>query len=158
MAILSAFNSPEDVEVIALTTIYGNVPTQMATRNAIYLKNLANRAEVPVVEGSWTSLRGAAKERIADFVHGSDGFGNTNQPASEGSAHPGSAAEFIVEAATKYPGEVVVLALAPLTNLALALHLDPRLGEKLVRACLVSVSFDSVLSARYCDFDNIYAV
>lgn len=76
MAILAAFNSPE-VEVIGLTSMYGNVPTRMATRNAITLCHLAGRQDVPVVEGAHKSLRGAAKERIADFVHGTDGFGNT---------------------------------------------------------------------------------
>ena len=82
MAILAAFNSPE-VEVIGLTTIFGNVPTRMATRNAILLRELAGRGDVPVAEGALTSLRGVAKERIADFVHGSDGFGNTNPPPAE---------------------------------------------------------------------------
>lgn len=132
MAILSAFNSDE-VEVIGLTTIYGNVPTEMATRNAIFLKNLAGRPDVPVYRGSKTSLRGVAKDRIADFVHGTDGFGNTSQKPAVGDADPGSAAEFIVKVANEYPGEVVILALAPLTNIALALQLDPNLGDTLVR-------------------------
>lgn len=150
MAILSAFASPE-VEVIGLTTLYGNVPTNMATRNAIFLKTLANRQDVPVFQGSKTSLRGATKERIADFVHGSDGFGNTNQKPVEGHPEVGSAAEFIVKAATEAPGEVTVLALAPLTNLALALQLDPDLAQKLVREG-VNVSVFSVYSfiIEYC--------
>lgn len=130
MAILSAFNS-EEVEVLGLTTIYGNVPTEMATRNAILLKNRAGRPDVPVYRGSKTSLRGASKERIADFVHGSDGFGNTSQKPAIGDPEDGSAAEFIVRIANEHPGEVVVLALAALTNIALALQLDPSLPEKL---------------------------
>jgi uridine nucleosidase len=132
MAILAAFNSPE-VEVIGLTSIFGNVPTAMATRNALVLAELAGRADVPVVEGAHKSLRGVAKERVADFVHGDDGFGNTGQAAAAGAAAPGSAAEFIVRMAAQHPGQVTVLALASLTNVALALHLDPGLPEKLVR-------------------------
>lgn len=131
MAILSAFNSPE-VEVIGLTSIFGNVTTAMATHNAIFLTNLAGRSDIPVIEGSHTSLRGVRKERIADFVHGSDGFGNTSQIPADGEAAPGSAAEFIVRMATENPGEVTVLALASLTNVALALQLDPALQNKLV--------------------------
>lgn len=130
MAILSAFNS-EEVEILGLTTIYGNVPTDMATRNAIFLKNLAGNPNVPVHKGSKTSLCGASKERIADFVHGSDGFGNTAQEPAVGEPAMGSAAEFIVKAANEHPGEVVILALAALTNIALALQLDPALPEKL---------------------------
>jgi uridine nucleosidase len=90
MAILAAFNSPE-VEVIGLTTIFGNVPTRLATRNAILLRELAGRRDVPVAEGALTSLRGVAKDRIADFVHGSDGFGNTNPPPAEVGAFRGGA-------------------------------------------------------------------
>lgn len=135
MAILSAFNSHENVTVLGLTTIYGNVPTRMATRNALYLTRvLANRSDVPVVEGSRTSLRGASKERIADFVHGSDGFGNTEPEMPDtlmDHVHHGSAAEFIVKMAHEHPGKVVVLALAALTNVALALQLDPGLGDVL---------------------------
>lgn len=133
MAILAAFNSPE-VEVIGLTSIFGNVPTAMATQNALFLTELAGRADIPVVEGAHKSLKGAAKERIADFVHGNDGFGNTAQAPPTGQPAAGSAAEFIVRMATQHPGEVTVLALAALTNVAIALHLDPQLATKLVRA------------------------
>lgn len=79
MAILAAFNSP-NLEIIGLTTIYGNVPTVLATENAIRLREMVGQA-VPVVQGSLKSLRGMEKERIADFVHGKDGFGNSFLPA-----------------------------------------------------------------------------
>jgi uridine nucleosidase len=145
MAILSAFNSPE-VEVIGLTSLFGNVPTTMATNNARYLTHLAGRPEVPVVEGAHTSIRGVAKERIADFVHGSDGFGNTIGPtnnAKPADQHSQSAAEFIVQQAIKYPGQVTVLALASLTNLALALQLDPCLPQKLGRVVALGGAFQT---------------
>lgn len=140
MAILAAFNSPE-VEIIGLTTIFGNVTTPMATSNAIFLTELASRRDVPVVEGAHRSLKGVAKERIADFVHGTDGFGNTNQEKPRGQASSGSAAEFMVKMAALYPGEVVVLALAALTNIALALHLDPHLHSKLHRIVILGGAF-----------------
>lgn len=139
MAILSAFNS-EEVEILGLTTIYGNVPTDMATRNAIFLKNRAGRPDVPVYRGSKTSLCGASKERIADFVHGSDGFGNTSQKHAVGDPEHGSAAEFIVRVVDEHPGEVVILALAALTNIALALQLDPSLQLKLNRIIVLGGS------------------
>jgi inosine-uridine nucleoside N-ribohydrolase len=59
MAILAAFNSPE-VEVIGLTTIYGNVPTPMATANALYLRELAGREDVSGGAGRVAAWRGAA--------------------------------------------------------------------------------------------------
>lgn len=80
-----------------------------------------------------TSLVGVAKERIADFVHGNDGFGNTDQEFGDmGEPLSISAAQFIIESAARWPGEVVVLALGPLTNIALALHLNPALPQLLV--------------------------
>ena len=146
MAILSAFNSRDDVEILGLTSLFGNVPTKLASANALRLVHIAGREDVPVVEGAHTSLRGVAKERIADFVHGDDGFGNTNNnnnniDNSNGSLlpslSPGSAAEFIVRMADTYPGEVTILALAALTNVALALQLDPQLAEKLHRVVVM---------------------
>ena len=79
-----------------------------------------------------TTLAGTAKERIADFVHGNDGFGNTAQPSPTGAAVANkSAAEFIVEKANEFPGEVTVVALASATNVTLALRQDSSLKTKL---------------------------
>eukprot|EP00740_Mantoniella_antarctica_P021994 CAMPEP_0198698196 /NCGR_PEP_ID=MMETSP1468-20131203/333534_1 /TAXON_ID=1461545 /ORGANISM="Mantoniella sp, Strain CCMP1436" /LENGTH=330 /DNA_ID=CAMNT_0044455121 /DNA_START=39 /DNA_END=1027 /DNA_ORIENTATION=+ len=126
-AILLALRSPE-VEVVGLTTLFGNVRTTMATQNALYLLEVFGRADIPVVEGSLTTLTGGAKERIADFVHGDDGLGNTNQPPPVGKAvHGQTAAEFIVAKANEFPGEITVVALASATNVTLALRLDPAL-------------------------------
>lgn len=80
MAILSAFNS-EEVDVIGLTTLFGNVPVEMATDNALLLRHLVSEhdsdaSSIPVCQGSSTSFVGGERHRIADFVHGSDGFGD----------------------------------------------------------------------------------
>ena len=73
-AILLALRSPE-IEVIGLTSLFGNVRTPTATRNALHLLERFGRSDIPVYEGHLTSITGDAKERIADFVHGDDGFG-----------------------------------------------------------------------------------
>lgn len=73
----------------------------------MHLTHLAKRPDVPVVEGAHTSLKGVTKERIADFVHGKDGFGDTQQKINPDlKPHNGSAAEFIVKMACEHPGEV----------------------------------------------------
>ena len=59
------------------------------------------------------------KLRIADFVHGADGLGNQNFPPPKGKPIEQSAASFLVEQAKLHPGEVTVVALGPLTNIAL---------------------------------------
>ncbi|XP_057871045.1 probable uridine nucleosidase 2 isoform X2 [Cryptomeria japonica] len=120
MAIFLAFESPE-VDVIGLTTIYGNVYTSLATKNALHLR-------VP-------------KLRIADFVHGSDGLGNTSIIPPKGNAIAQSAAEFLVDKANEYPGEVTVVGLGPLTNIALAIEIDPLFSQKIGQIVILGGAF-----------------
>ena len=120
-----------EVEVIGVTTIFGNVPTVKATSNALGLLEFAGRGDIPVAKGSDCTFTGDPKLRIADFVHGDDGLGNTGDLEPTTKAVDLTAHDFIIETAYKHPGEVIVLALGPLTNLALALKKDPKVGEKL---------------------------
>ncbi|KAG2502004.1 hypothetical protein HYH03_000500 [Edaphochlamys debaryana] len=130
MAILMACRSPH-VKLIGLTTVYGNVPTALATANALRLLERAGLEGVPVAQGAARSLKaGTDVERIADFVHGADGFGDVGLPQPKGRAEECHAAEFLVRTIAAHPGRVTVLALAPLTNIAQALMLDPALGDK----------------------------
>ncbi|KXZ52034.1 hypothetical protein GPECTOR_10g1057 [Gonium pectorale] len=143
MAILMAANSPE-VRLIGITTVYGNVPTALATQNALRLVEMAGWAhqDVPVAQGAARSLKaGTDMERIADFVHGADGFGDVGLPPPRGSPADCSAAEFIVRTVNAHPGRVTVLALAPLTNIAQALMLDPALGNKWAELVVLGGAF-----------------
>ncbi|KAH7547644.1 hypothetical protein FEM48_Zijuj01G0331700 [Ziziphus jujuba var. spinosa] len=120
MAIFVALRSPE-VEVIGLTTIYGNVYTTLATRNALHLKG--------------------TKLRIADFVHGADGLGNQNFPTPKGKPIELSAASFLVQQANLYRGQVTVVALGPLTNIALAIQLDPEFSRNIGQIVVLGGAF-----------------
>ncbi|VAI87038.1 unnamed protein product [Triticum turgidum subsp. durum] len=122
MTILMAFGEPS-VEIIGLTTIFGNVATEYATRNALLLCERAGHPEVPVAEGSPEPLKGG-EPHVADFVHGSDGLGNLSLPAPTTKKVEESAAEFMVNKVSQFPGEISVLALGPLTNVAL-IYGDP---------------------------------
>ncbi|KAK9947268.1 hypothetical protein M0R45_002902 [Rubus argutus] len=140
MAIFVALQSPE-VQVIGLTTIYGNVYTTLATRNALHLLEFAGRADIPVAEGSHVTITQGTKLRIADFVHGTDGLGNQNFPPPKGKPIELSAAAFLVEQANLYPGKVTVVALGPLTNIALAIQLDPAFAKNIGQIVLLGGSF-----------------
>ncbi|XP_021889235.1 probable uridine nucleosidase 2 [Carica papaya] len=140
MAIFLALRLPE-VEVIGLTTIFGNVYTTLATRNALHLLEIAGRIDIPVAEGSHVTITKGTKLRIADFVHGVDGLGNQNFPPPKGKAIEKSAAEFMVEQAKLYPGEVTVVALGPLTNVALAIQLDPAFSKNVGQIALLGGAF-----------------
>ncbi|XP_028953927.1 probable uridine nucleosidase 2 isoform X2 [Malus sylvestris] len=140
MAIFVALQSPE-VQVIGLTTIYGNVYTTLATRNALHLLEVAGRTDIPVAEGSHVTITKGTKLRIADFVHGADGLGNQNFPPPKGKPIEQSAAAFLVEQASLYPGKVTVVALGPLTNIALATQLDPEFAKNIGQIILLGGAF-----------------
>ncbi|XP_043688460.1 probable uridine nucleosidase 2 [Telopea speciosissima] len=140
MAIFLALQSPE-VDVIGLTTIFGNVYTTLATRNALHLLEIAGRTDIPVAEGSHVTITKGTKLRIADFVHGTDGLGNQNFPPPNGKPIEQSAAAFLVEKANLYPGKVTVVALGPLTNIALAIELDPGFSEKIGQIVILGGAF-----------------
>ncbi|XP_020548649.1 probable uridine nucleosidase 2 isoform X2 [Sesamum indicum] len=140
MAIFLALQSPE-VEVIGLTTIYGNVYTTLATRNALHLLEIAGRTDIPVAEGSHLTITKGTKLRIADFVHGTDGLGNQNFPPPKGKAIEQSAVDFLIQQTSLYPGKVTVVALGPLTNIALAIQADPAFIKNVGQIVLLGGAF-----------------
>ncbi len=136
MAILFALKSPE-LDVLALTTVFGNHYVEITTRNALRLLELAGRDEIPVARGAHAPLVREYREPPT-FVHGMDGLGDaglTGEPDSE-AAHT-RAAQFIVEAVMSRPGEITLVPIGPLTNIAMALKLEPRLVQATKRVVLM---------------------
>jgi purine nucleosidase len=127
LAILMAH---EHAEIVALTIAGGNVGLAHTTRNALKLLDAID-ADVPVFPGSAAPLVFAAPH--AAFVHGEDGFGDTGYFAPSRLPEEEHAAQAIVRLARERPGELTLVALAPLTNLALALRLDPSLPSRIAR-------------------------
>ncbi|KAL9225772.1 hypothetical protein vseg_001659 [Gypsophila vaccaria] len=154
MTILMAFQSQE-VDIIGLTTIFGNVTTRDATRNALLLCEIAGRPDVPVAEGSHEPLKGG-EPRVADFVHGSDGLGNIDLPPPNMKKSSKSGAEFLVDKVSEYPGEVSILALGPLTNLALAIKRDSSFSSKVKRIVVLGGAFFSLGNVNPAAEANIY--
>ncbi|XP_042407168.1 probable uridine nucleosidase 1 [Zingiber officinale] len=154
MAILMAFQKSE-IEVLGLTTIFGNVSTEDATRNALLLCEIAGHPEVPVAEGSHEPLKGG-KPRVADFVHGSDGLGNIFLPPPAGKKIETSASEFLVEKVSQYPDEVSILALGPLTNLALAIKRDSSFASKVKKIVILGGAFFAAGNVNPASEANIF--
>ncbi|BFI42228.1 uridine nucleosidase [Marchantia polymorpha subsp. ruderalis] len=140
MAILLAFESPE-LDIIGITTTFGNVRTTMASNNALHLCELGGRDDIPVSQGLETSLRGQLKNRIADFVHGQDGLGNTHPPAPKRSAIAQSAPDFFRQKSKEYPGEVTIVALGPLSNVAKAVEDDPDFAKNIGQIIVLGGNF-----------------
>lgn len=127
MAIFFALCSPE-LELIGLSTIFGNVPTKLATKNALRLLEIAGRPDIPVAHGADDPLT-RPFEGPVPFVHGADGQGEIFLPDPAGAPIEQSAAHFIIEQLRANPGEITLVPVGPLTNIALALRLEPRVAE-----------------------------
>ena len=130
LAILMAFNDPAH-EVVGLTIAAGNVGLAHTLRNALKLCEVAGRDDVPVFPGCAAPLLHAAPD--AAYVHGQDGFGDTAYAPSARVARDEHAALAILRLSHEHAGRLLLVALGPLTNLALALKLDPTLPERVGR-------------------------
>src|SRR5690606_581479 len=129
LALLMAFNDPHH-EVVGLTVAAGNVGLHHTLANALKLCEVAG-VEVPVFPGCATPLLHAAED--AGYVHGNDGFGDTGYAPSGRSAEDEHAARAILRLSHQHAGRLLLVALGPLTNVALALKLDPTLPERVAR-------------------------
>jgi purine nucleosidase len=123
----------DDAEIVAVGSVHGNVTAPVGALNALRVLELVG-LEVPVAVGAARPL--AQPLATAEFVHGEDGLGGHAGPEPTGAAVGYSAAEQLVRFARANPGELTVLAIGPLTNLALAVLLEPEL-PRLLRSVVV---------------------
>jgi len=136
MALYFALAHP-DIEVVGITTVFGNVTAEQATANALYLTRIAGYA-TPVAQGAPVPLA-KAPGTPPGFIHGDDGLGNLEtRTAIQGKAESCSAAEYIVKMARAHPGEITLVAVAPLANLGLALKIEPNLPTLLKQVVLMA--------------------
>ncbi|MGE3587681.1 MAG: nucleoside hydrolase [Ilumatobacteraceae bacterium] len=135
MAIFYALASPE-LEVVGLTTVFGNAHTPVCTQNALRLLEIAGRTDIPVAEGARRPL--AMEYRgPADFVHGADGQGDIHAPPPAGAPIAIAAPQFIIDTVMSSPGEITLVPIGPLTNIAVALQAEPRLASRLAGIVLM---------------------
>lgn len=131
MAIAMACAHPE-LELLGLTTVFGNVRVEQATANALSLLEQFGHSTIPVAAGAAKPLLNAPLP-FPDFVHGTDGLGNINLPVASTQAVDLTAAEFIVDTCRSNSGKVSLVAVGPLTNIAMAMQLEPDLPSKVAR-------------------------
>lgn len=117
------------------TVTHGNVPVERGTRNTLTLLDAVGLDSVPVHQGAARPM--AQELHTAEFVHGNDGLGNSHLPESSREVSGTLAAAEIVAQARLYPGELVLVAIGPLTNIGLALLLEPRLAQLIKRVVVM---------------------
>ncbi|HEY0757296.1 MAG TPA: nucleoside hydrolase [Ktedonobacteraceae bacterium] len=126
LALFLALASPE-VQLEAVTTVSGNVPVEHTTRNALALLELAGRADVPVARGCEYPLLVPLVH--AAHVHGGNGLGGVLLPEPQLKPLAAHAVDVIIEKVLAAPGEITLVAIGPLSNLALAVRREPRLVQ-----------------------------
>ena len=130
LALLMAFADPRH-EVVGLTIAAGNVGLRHTVANALKVCEVAGRDNVPVFPGCDRPLLHPSPD--AANVHGADGLGDAGLPAAVRGADARHAAEAIIELSHRHAGRLLLVALGPLTNIALALRLDPTLPSRIAR-------------------------
>lgn len=141
MAIFFALLHPE-IDVIGMTAVFGNVTVDIATRNAIVLGERAGQGSIPVARGAEKPLVQVPNE-VSDYVHGVEGFGDMPAQSIQGASLPNeTAAQFIVRQINENPGEISLCPIGPLTNIALALQLDPSITSKVKNVVLMGGAYN----------------
>lgn len=126
LALFLALASPE-VQLEAITTVSGNVSIEHTTRNALALLELAGRPEIPVARGCAGPLLSTPVE--AADVHGANGLGGVILPEPQKRPVEQHAVDILIEKIMAEPGEITLVAVGPLTNLAVALRREPGLAQ-----------------------------
>lgn len=132
VALVMALKHP-DVQVDAITVVAGNVPLDAGVQNALYTVEICG-SQAPVYAGMAAPLLRPLD--TAQNVHGEDGMGDIGLPLSGREPASGHAVDVLVDTINRHPGEITLVTLGPLTNIAMALLRDPSLAGK-VTSCVM---------------------
>lgn len=124
LAILLALASPE-VQLEGLTVVHGNCSTEQGKTNALSVLELAGAPQIPVAMGCTLPL--VQPSFLAPETHGETGIGYAHLPAPRTTPLDQHAVDYLIENLLASPGEITLVAIGPLTNIAMALRLEPRI-------------------------------
>ena len=139
MALFYGLLSP-GIDIVAIGCVWGNIPAPVATTNTLRILEVMDRPDIPVALGLNKPLLGPEWD-LTKGVHGLDGQGNTNLPPPTLKPTGESAAEQIVRLAHERPGELTLLPVGPMTNVAAALLLDPGIAKLYKQVVLMGGAF-----------------
>ena len=138
LAICLALRSPE-LKLEAITTVAGNVPLDLTLPNALRLVEIAGRVEVPVAAGASMPL--VRRLVTAHDFHGDNGMAGAEFPPPKIRPSAESAGDLIRRIVRSSPGEISIVAVGPLTNIAAVLRADPGISPMIRRIILMGGSF-----------------
>ncbi len=138
-AIALAYLVASGADIRAVTTVAGNVPVDVTTENTRRVLNMLGASDIPVHRGASRPL--VASYRDAAHVHGNNGLGGAELPESPVAESPLAGPAAIIAAALQGAGELDVLTLGPLTNLAIAINVRPEIVQQIRRVIVMSGAF-----------------
>ncbi len=127
LALVYLMASPE-IELAGIGTVSGNIDAKQAAVNTLDLLAMGGKTEVPVAVGAMDPLTHSFSGGVP-HIHGHNGVGDVELPHTDRKPETESAADMLVRLAHEHPGELDVIAIGPLTNLAIALKQDPSIAE-----------------------------
>jgi inosine-uridine nucleoside N-ribohydrolase len=153
MAIMLALNSPE-LDVRAFTVVPGNVTAAQGLDNALRMVSLANRCDIPVAAGAKHPL--FQKLITAEFWHGKNGLANIELPPGKCKVDARWGPDLIIQMVHAAPHEITLVAIGPLTNIALAIQKDPTIVPLVKEVILMggSISGGNVNAAAEANLYN----
>jgi pyrimidine-specific ribonucleoside hydrolase len=152
MAIFLALRSPE-LKVEAITPVAGNVPLDLTLPNALRLLEIADRTDIPVAAGASHPL--VRRLATAGHVHGVNGLAGVEFPEPKTKPVRETAPEIIRRIVRENPGEITIVAVGPLTNVALALRADPELANMIPAIAIMGGSLSGGNMTPAAEF-NLY--
>lgn len=139
-AILFALGSPNELEVVGITTVGGNVPLALTATNALKVVELAGRPDVPVYAGCPAPT--VRKLITAEYVHGETGLDGADLPDPVTPLQSEHGVNYLVQTIMAAPvGELTVCTLGPMTNLAMAMTMEPRIIPRIREVVLMGGGF-----------------
>lgn len=135
LALLCAVRS-DKLDVVGITTCFGNVDVETATRNTMAVLEYAQRADIPVYMGAQRPLLREWAGPVP-WIHGDNGLGDAELPPLRRLAQDESAASFIHRTVSENPGEVILIPVARMTNVANVVQFDPDIAKKIKRIVMM---------------------
>ena len=134
-ALIAALRAEEQIRVEAITVVVGNVPLDLCVKNALIAVEKADTYHPPVYKGMGRPI--IRKMRDASNVHGEDGLSNMNLPYPNIKPEKKHAVDAIIDIIMENPGEIEVVTLGPLTNLAMAYLIEPEIAHKIKKVFIM---------------------